>query len=602
MTEAPSTAGGSAQGWTARLVVSTILLAMVLEALGLGATMVSIGLPSILKEFPTTQGGWLTTAYFLTGAISAPLLGRAADLYGKRRVLLVTMAVSGVGAMLCALAPTFGVLVLGRALQGPILATLSLIPSLIRDVFPPKQATLASSVVITGLGLFSLFTPLLVGWLVLVGGFRGMFWFDVVWTFALCIAIRLVLPESSLRRAARLDVLGGTLLTLGVGAVLLYVSMGRTWGWISPVGLLLLAGGALLLVAFFRHARRAEDPIVNLALFRRKPLVFVAFGGAIAYGISITISQVLPLLALTPRQAGVTYGLGLTTFQYAGIGTPQALAQVAAGLLLGFLVGRGRHPRLFLCIGLGVYVVGAAAIILLNGSFLGLALAALVIGFAGGLTTASVPNLVMRATPAGDQGSTAGAVQLCQTGFSAITPIVMFAVLAPTATVFPGGGVVYGESGFRTWLVVAAVMALVALVIGVTGAARAPGGGDRRARRRAATGRRVPCGRRTHAGGRHPDRLTSGCARPARAGALPHRSQEAGPWPRHPPSRPTSSSSAPARPGSTAPTARGSAACAPRSSTRCRSAAARSPRCTRRRRSGTSPPSPGRGAARSSLP
>jgi Na+/melibiose symporter-like transporter len=74
----------------------------------------------------------------------------------------------------------------------------------------------------------------------------------------------------------------------------------------------------------------------------------------------------------------------------------------------------------------------------------------------------------MRATPAGDQGSTAGTVQLCQTGFSSITPIVMFAVLAPTATVFPGGGVVYAESGFRTWLIIAAVMALVALVIGVT--------------------------------------------------------------------------------------------------------------------------------------
>ena len=70
-------------------------MALVLEALGLGATMISIGLPSILKTFPTTQVGWLTTAYFLTGAVCAPLAGKAADLFGKRRVLLTIMVVSG---------------------------------------------------------------------------------------------------------------------------------------------------------------------------------------------------------------------------------------------------------------------------------------------------------------------------------------------------------------------------------------------------------------------------------------------------------------------------------------------------------------------------
>ena len=99
MTDLPYAAaeGGSAagHGWTPKLVLSTLFMALVLEALGLGATMISIGLPSILKTFPTTQVGWLTTAYFLTGAVCAPLAGKAADLFGKRRVLLTIMLVSG---------------------------------------------------------------------------------------------------------------------------------------------------------------------------------------------------------------------------------------------------------------------------------------------------------------------------------------------------------------------------------------------------------------------------------------------------------------------------------------------------------------------------
>jgi MFS family permease len=464
----PETGDGPAteQGWTTRLVLSTIFMAMVLEALGLGATMISTGLPAILKDFPTTQGGWLTTAYFLAGAVSCPLLGKAADLFGKRRVLLATVLLSGVGAVTCALAPSFAVLIVGRALQGPILATLSLIPSLIRDVYPPRQAVLASSVVITGFGLFSVFTPLLVGWLIDHAGWRGLFWFDTAWTLGLGAAIRLVTPETPLRQKARIDFVGASLLSLGILGVLLYVSMGRGWGWTSVRGMLLLAAGIVLLALLFLHARRAAEPIVNFALFRRKPLLFVATGGAIGYGIAITVSQVLPMFGLTPRAAGHTYGLGLSTFEFASIGTPQALATVGAGLVLSFLVTRGWHPQRFLIIGLAAWPVGCVLLAYFNDTLGQLVLGALVTGVGNGLVNASVPNMVMRATPAGDQGSTAGTVQLCQTGFSAVTPVLMFAVLAPHATVFSGGGVVYGEQGFRNWLLIAAALAVAMIGIG----------------------------------------------------------------------------------------------------------------------------------------
>ena len=472
MTDLPyaATGGGPAagQGWTPKLVLSTLFMALVLEALGLGATMISIGLPSILKTFPTTQVGWLTTAYFLTGAVSAPLAGKAADLFGKRRVLLTIMLVSGIGAVLCAVAPTFGVMVAGRALQGPILATLSLIPSLIRDVYPRRTVMFASSIAIGGMGLFSVATPLLVGWLIDAVGFRGMFWFDAGCTFALCLAIRLSTSESPLRRRTRVDILGGILLALGVGGVLLYVSMGRSWGWTSASELLLLIGGLVVLALALLHTRRTSEPIINLSLFRRKPLLLVACGAAVAYGVQITVAQILPLFAMTPRAAAGTYGLGYSTFGYASIAIPQAVATVLCGLMLGIMITRGRHPQLFLMLGLAVSPVATVLLAYLNTTYLALAFGAVVFGISSGLVNSSVPSLVMRATPAGDQGSTAGAAQLCQTGFSSITPVIMFAIFAPYAKVFPGGGVVYGMQGFRIWLWVATAMAIVMLVVAAT--------------------------------------------------------------------------------------------------------------------------------------
>jgi len=472
MTDLPNAATGGApaagHGWTPKLVLSTLFMALVLEALGLGATMISIGLPSILKTFPTTQVGWLTTAYFLTGAVSAPLAGKAADLFGKRRVLLTIMLISGIGAALCALAPTFGVMVAGRALQGPILATLSLIPSLIRDVYPRRTVMFASSIAIGGMGLFAVATPLLVGWLIDAVGFRGMFWFDAACTFALCLAIRLTTPESTLRRQTRVDILGGALLALGVGGILLFVSMGRSWGWTSASELFLLIGGLVVLALALLHTRRTAEPIINLSLFRRKPLLLVASGAAVAYGVQITVAQILPLFAMTPRAAAGTYGLGYSTFGYASIAIPQALATVLCGVVLGIMITRGRHPQLFLMLGLAVSPIATVLLAYLNTTYLALAFGAVVFGISSGLVNSSVPSLVMRATPAGDQGATAGAAQLCQTGFSSITPVIMFAIFAPYAKVFPGGGVVYGMEGFRIWLWIATGMAIVMLAVAAT--------------------------------------------------------------------------------------------------------------------------------------
>lgn len=462
-------------GWTLRLVLSTIFLALVIEAMTLGASMASIGLPSILQEFPTDQGGWVVSTYFLSGAVAAPLLGKAADLYGKRRILLITLFLSGIGALLCAIAPSFGVLLVGRALQGLVMATISLSYSLIRDVYPKRPAAFAVSVTSAGIGVFSIVNPLLVGWLIATWGFRGMFWFDVIWTFGLLFAVMLSTPESSLRRKARPDVLGGTLLSLGVLSVLIYVSMGREWGWTSALGLGLVVFGVLMLVFFVAHARRAEEPIANLQLITRRPLVFTILTGAIGYALAATTGQAMVLLAVTPREAGKTYGLGMTTIEYAQIGSTQGVATVVAGVLLGMLVARGRNPRFFMLLGMIAWSAGTLLLALSHNTLFNLITAALVYGFGIGFVQAAIPNLVIRSVPARDQGSTAGTVQMFQTGTGAALPVVMFAVMAPYATINPAGGVIYAEQGLQLWLLISSGLALLAFLLGVTVLRERPG-------------------------------------------------------------------------------------------------------------------------------
>jgi len=455
------------RGWTVRRVLSLFSLVMVCEAVALGYSMISLGLPSIIRHFRTDQGGWLLTAYLLAGAVGAALLGKLADLYGKRRILMLTLVVSGVGASVCAVAPTFEIMVVGRVLQGVIVACLPLAYSLVRDVFPRRLAPFAVSVSATGVGGLAVVTPLLVGWLLLAHGFRGMFWFDVLWTFGFCLAIRATTPESPLRRRSRVDVVGAVLLGGGVAALLLVVSMGGRWGWTSASVLLFGAGGVVLLVAYAFQAGRVREPIVNLRLFRSKPLVLATVVAAVA-AVSVITSSIMPLLATTPREVGGTYGLGMTTLEYALIDTPRGLAVVAAGMAVGVLVSRFGGTRLVVVTGMAMWALGAMLLAFRNDTFVDLVVAAVVIGIGYGLTFAAVPNLVIAATPPGDQGSTAGAVQVCQTGFGAVLPVVVFAILATHTVPGPGGGVVYLETGFRYGLFLAAGIAVVGIVLSLT--------------------------------------------------------------------------------------------------------------------------------------
>ena len=470
-----STAGGpmpgprpSSDGWTKSMVLTTLLLALTLEAVAIGAIMISVALPSILEEFPTDQGGWLPSAYYLAGAVAAPLLGKCADLYGKKRILIITMAISGVGTVICVLAPTFGLLIVGRVFQGVILATLSLTYSLIRDSFPPKPAAFAASLTVTGMGFFGIATPILIGWLIAQFGWRGMFMFDVIWTFGMLLLVAVFVPESPLRKKARPDAIGAFLLAFGVAGMLIYVSLGRSYGWGSILALSFLIGGAALFAAALIRSRRVAEPIINVSLFARRAVIFAAVLGGVGYAMSATIGQLIPLLALTRREDGVTYGLGLSTVQYAQIETPKALMAALAGFVLGWLVARGRSPRMFMVLGMVLWGTSALLLATTNDTQLLLTTGALVAGLAGGMVNASLPNVVIQASPAGDQASVAGTVQLVQTGLGAIAPVVMFTLMAPYIGQTASGGIVYGEEGFHIWLYGSAGLIAILLLLAGT--------------------------------------------------------------------------------------------------------------------------------------
>ena len=251
--------------------------------IGVDGLAVAIALPAIQREFaaPGVEGQWVLTAYGLCFGGGLLLCGRLGDLYGRRRMLVGGMAIFGAGALAAGLAPSLGMLVAARALQGAgsaaaVPAALALIGSL----FAPGRdrtralaffAATASVGVTTGLVLGGAVTQ----WL----GWRWTFLVMVPPAAAAALLAPRVLPEA---RAEDVDgppdVLGAVLATGGLLALLFGVTRVERSGAAAPEALFPTLAGVALLAAFAAWERRARAPIVRLDVLRAPGLRAAALG------------------------------------------------------------------------------------------------------------------------------------------------------------------------------------------------------------------------------------------------------------------------------------------------------------------------------------
>jgi MFS family permease len=457
----------STGGWTPRLALSTAVMVMVIEATSLGFLLVSTALPQISQHYHTAQGGWLITGYVLSGGMLCPLVGKLADVYGKRRTMVGLLLVSFVGAVISTTAPTFGVLVIGRLLQGAVLPTMFLTYSLMRDVYPTKILPVATSLCMTGIGVFSIGTPFLVGALLDGWGFRALFACDMVWTLLLAPVILLTTPESPIRNRSRIDFLGAGLLGVGLGVVLVGVSFGSTWGWGSLSTLGFIVAGLGLLAGFVVRSRTFPEPIVDLKLFTSRVVLFVVVTAAACESMSGVYSAMSSIIGQTPRSAGGDYGLGLSATEFGLVTAPQAAATVLAGLLVGKLINRV-GAAILMKVGLAAMAAGGLMLGFNNDTYAGVLVAGIVLGFGMGLCFGAIPALVISATTPQNQASIASMVQVCFSGFSSITPVILFVILGNYVTFASDGFVVYTARAFEMGGLYMAGILLFALLLALT--------------------------------------------------------------------------------------------------------------------------------------
>jgi MFS family permease len=443
-----------------RLIAVLAMLVVFGEVVPFQYTMIGLITPLVARSFPAAGDGvsWMVTIIGLVGGGTMALVAKMADLWGKKRILLAASVLFLAGSLLCATTAVWPLFLVGRGCEAVALGMSAICYSLVRDIFPRSWIPIAVGFIATGFGLSSLLGPLVGGVLADHYGWRAIFWFLVIYMVVTIPLFAAIVPESVSRVRQRLDLLGATLVGVGLAGVLVYVSEGGTWGWSAPGSFAYLIGGLVALGLFVLWETRAKDPIVDLRLLREPRLamiVTISFFATAALGLASYLPAYMfqtsgnqvkqAIIAAAAQRAhlpatlvargisfhgDVDYAKGFSLLSFTlHIALWISIASMIAGPLGGVWTRRV-GPRLPLITGLASMLLAFVGLTFLDGYWQWQAFFGVFIGIGIGLFYASSQLLVMGVVPREQQAISAGMVAAFGAVGTAFAVAVATAVLA----------------------------------------------------------------------------------------------------------------------------------------------------------------------------
>jgi len=332
------------------LLLGALMLVMFLAALD--QTIVSTALPTIVSDLGGLRWlSWVVTAYLLASTVVVPLYGKFGDLYGRKRVLQIAIALFLFGSALCGLAQDMTQLILFRTLQGLGGGGLMVVAmAAIGDVIPPAERGRYQGLFGGVFGLATVVGPLIGGFLVEHLSWHWIFFINLPLGLLAVLVIGSVFrpPVAPVKHVV--DYIGAFFLTITLGALVLITSLGGSLLPWASLDVLCLALFAIIgLVGFVFEQRRAAEPIMPLHLFRHRTFVLAGFIGLIV-GVSLFGSVTfLPLYMQVVKDASPT-SAGLQMLPLMG-----GLLVVSA--ITGRLISRWGRYRVFPIIGTLLQVI-----------------------------------------------------------------------------------------------------------------------------------------------------------------------------------------------------------------------------------------------------
>ncbi len=419
-------------------------------------------LPRLLDTSADTAS-WLVTATLLSGAIATPTVSRLADMYGKRRMMIASLAVAVLGSLLGALSEALPLLIGARALQGVGVALVPVAIAIMRDELPRDQVPLGVALMSATLAIGAGVGLPLSGLIAEHMDWHAFFWLTGLVGAVLIAGVVAYVPESPVRTSGSFDLRGTVLLSGALTAVLLALSKGGQWGWASPVTVVLMVAGLAILGLWVPLQLRTPRPLVDIRVAARKAVVLVNVA-SVFVGFSMFANMLVTIQLLQmPVETG--YGLGLGILPAGLCMVPNA---VAFGLVapVSAWVTRRFGPQTALISGAALMTVSYVWRTFYSADLAQIVTGSVLVGVGTAMVYGTLPILIMRAVPVTETASANGLnVLLRSLGTSTVSAVTAAITTASAVTI--GGLTVATFDALMLVLWLAAATALCTTLLGL---------------------------------------------------------------------------------------------------------------------------------------
>jgi MFS transporter, DHA2 family, multidrug resistance protein len=329
------------------IIALTVTLATFMEVLD--TSVANVALPHIAGSLSVSpdEATWVLTSYLVSNAIVLPMSGWFSSLIGRKRFYMSCVALFTISSCLCALAPSLGLLIFFRVLQGAGGGGLQ--PSeqaILADTFPPRQRGMAFAVYGMAVVLAPAIGPTLGGWITDNFTWRWIFFINIpVGIISLFLTNRLISDPPYMKRenrkTFRIDYIGISLLALGLGTLQVVLDKGQRDDWFGSHFILTMTIiSVIALLAVIIWEWKHKNPIIDLHLFKDRSFG-IGTGLMFMVGFALMSSTVLIPLFLQTMMGYTAQEAGLALM-------PGGFAIIMVMPLVGFLLGRYDARRLLL--------------------------------------------------------------------------------------------------------------------------------------------------------------------------------------------------------------------------------------------------------------
>lgn len=404
---------------------------------------------------------WLVTATLLTGSVATPIIARLSDMYGRKRMLIAAMTFVLIGSVI---APLGGLttLIIGRGLQGLGTALVPVAMAQMRDSLPRHRISSSLAILSATLGVGGGIGIPLGGVILQAWGWQSLFWASALLAIASIALIAVAVPRHDPADPGRFDLTGAVLLTIGLSALLVAISQGNLWGWLTAKTLITVVVAVGVLGVWVVHQLRSSDPIVDIQATTSTPLLFTNIASLVLGVLMFTNLLLTTQVLQNPVEAD---GFAWTSAAAGLAMLPNALAMFGVAPLSAWLAERW-GARTVLAIGGVITALGYVLRMVASDSGALVIIWATVIGVGVGIGYAALPMLIVRYSPAKEIGAANGTNALVRAIGTAIASASVAAV-ASVLTTTVGGAVVPSGAAFTTVCIAAVIGGLATVLCAV---------------------------------------------------------------------------------------------------------------------------------------